>query len=91
MVVHVALGGDNREGVPYNVPPDVRINDGQVAFVDFACGYMEYWADMCRTVVVGGKPGRRQSRAHSAIPDARKAIRDGIRPRDKSGTSCSPC
>jgi Xaa-Pro aminopeptidase len=77
---HVALGSGNREGVPYNVPPDVRISDGQVAFVDFGCGYMGYWADMCRTVVVGGKPDPRQSRAHSAILDARKAIRDGIRP-----------
>jgi Xaa-Pro aminopeptidase len=77
---HVGMAGSNRETATYNVPPDVRLKDGQIAFVDFGCGYGGYWGDMCRTVVIGGKPTSAQRQAHAAIIDARRAIRDAVRP-----------
>ena len=80
---HVSLGADGGAGdkpVPYNIDPDAPLKDDQLAFVDFGCGYQGYCADMCRNLVVGGRPTNNQHRVHGAIIDAREAIRAAIRP-----------
>ena len=79
---HVSVDAARGEQKPvsYNIDPDTRFEDGQLAFVDFGCGYKGYCADMCRNVVIGGKPTNRQRRVHAAILDARDAVRAGIRP-----------
>ena len=77
---HVASSADIEDAVPYNVAPDARFEDGQLLFIDFGCGHAGYWADICRNVVVGGKPTSRQRRVHGALLDARNAVKDAIRP-----------
>ena len=80
---HVSIGeggGAGNKPVPYNIDPDSPLRDDQLAFVDFGCGYQGYCADMCRNLVVGGRPTNNQFRVHGALIDARLAIRDAIRP-----------
>jgi len=78
---HVAVG-DARSRVPVacNIDPDTRLEDGQLAFVDFGCGFEGYTADIGRTVVIGGRPTDDQHRVHAALLKARMAIRAAIRP-----------
>ena len=71
---HVSLGeggGAGNKPVPYNIAPDSPLKDDQLAFVDFGCGYQGYCADMCRNLVIGGRPTNNQHRVHGAIIDAR--------------------
>ena len=80
---HVSMGeggGAGNKPVPYNIDPDSPLKDDQLAFVDFGCGYQGYCADMCRNLVVGGRPTNNQFRVHGALIDARLAIRDAIKP-----------
>ena len=80
---HVSLGaggGAGNKPVPYNIDPDTRLKDDQLAFVDSGCGYKGYCADMCRNLVIGGRPTNNQHRVHGALIDARVAIRAAIRP-----------
>ena len=80
---HVSLGeggGAGNKPVPYNIDPDRPLEDDQLAFIDFGCGYQGYCADMCRNLVVGGRPTNNQFRVHGALIDVRHAIRGAIRP-----------
>ena len=78
--VSVDAAGGEQKPVPYNIDPDARLEDGQLAFIDFGCGYKGYCADMCRNVVIGGRPTNSQHRVHGALLEAREAIRAAIRP-----------
>ena len=75
-----ASGGAGHEPVPYNIDRDALLKDGQLAFIDFGCGYQGYCADMCRNLVIGGRPTNAEYRVHGAVIDAREAIRAAIRP-----------
>ena len=80
---HVSVdqsGAAGHKPVPYNIDPDARLEDGQLAFIDFGCGYQGYCADMCRNLVIGGRPTNNQHRVHGALIGAREAIRAAIRP-----------
>ena len=80
---HVSVAADGGAGhapVSYNIDRDAQLKDGQLAFVDFGCGYQGYCGDMCRNLVIGSRPTNNAYRVHGAMIDAREAMRAAIRP-----------
>ncbi|MDG7016296.1 MAG: aminopeptidase P family protein [Nitrososphaerota archaeon] len=61
-------------------PTRALLRKGRTLMLDLWATTKGYWADTCRTFLVGGSPTREQERAYRAVKKALKAGADELRP-----------
>jgi Xaa-Pro aminopeptidase len=61
-------------------PSNYRIKTGDVTILDLWVNYHGYWADMCRTFVIGRKPTTEEIKVHSLLRKAMDAGEKKLKP-----------
>ena len=69
----IVASGPN-SAVPHAVPTDRRFESGDFVLMDFGACYLDYCADMTRTVVLG-KASARQRKIYSTVLEAQEAVK----------------
>ena len=73
----IVASGPN-SAVPHAVPTDRRFEPGDFVLMDFGARYLDYCADMTRTVVLGS-PSDRQRAQYSAALSAQTAVKSQLK------------
>jgi Xaa-Pro aminopeptidase len=70
-----ASGGRSLAGG--GMPTNREMNVGETIILDLQSAYNNYWSDLCRTFVVGGRPTKSQEKALSTLKHSEEAV-EGI-------------
>ncbi|NLG10124.1 MAG: aminopeptidase P family protein [Coriobacteriaceae bacterium] len=73
----IVASGPN-SAVPHAVPTDRRFEQGDFVLMDFGARYLDYCADMTRTVVIGSA-SEQQRQIHAAVLEAQKVVKVQLR------------
>ena len=74
------VGKRSIDPVPSGAPTRLTMKDGDTVCLDLWATTKGYWADTCRTFLVGAKPTREQLQAYRLVEKALKAGTSKIRP-----------
>lgn len=65
------------------MPTQREMKAGETIILDLQAAYNNYWSDLCRTFVVGGKPSRAQAKALATLKNAKEAAEAVLLPGTK--------
>ncbi len=65
------------------IPTQRKLKRGDTIILDLQASYGNYWADLCRTFVIGRKPNKAQENALSVLKKAKAAAEDTLVPGTK--------
>ena len=74
------VGKRSVDPVPSGAPTQLTMKTGDTVVLDLWATTNGYWADTCRTFLVGGKPTREQLQAYRLVEKAMKAGTDKMKP-----------
>lgn len=74
------VGARSIDPTPSGAPTQLTMKTGDTVVLDLWATTRGYWADTCRTFLVGGKPSQKQLQVYRLVERALKAGMDKMRP-----------
>jgi len=80
---HLVVASGERSTLPHGLPTTRKLKEGDLVVMDFGVFYENYWAEVCRTYVVG-TPTNRQRELFNLVREAQKRAAAALRPGAKA-------